>query len=299
MSYYAEVPGVIFDIQRVGPSTGLPTRTAQGDITLAALNSHGDTKHVLLIPASVGECYEMAMEAFDLAERLQTLIFVMSDLDLGMNTWMSEPFSYPTGSIDRGKLLTPEVVQRMGGQFGRYLDVDGDGIPYRSIPGDGLPSYFARGSGHNAKGQYSERPDDYQNNLDRLARKFETAKTMVPKPDVDEQADAEIGIVAYGTSHWAVEESRDQLAREQGVKTSYLRLQAYPFTPELAEFISTLQPGLRRRTESRCADARADQNRPSGRSRGALPERVALQRPADRRAVDHGRRARAGRTAGA
>jgi 2-oxoglutarate ferredoxin oxidoreductase subunit alpha len=178
------------------------------------------------------------MDAFDLAERLQTLVFVMSDLDLGMNTWMSEPFPYPTGPIDRGKVLTREVVQKMGGQFGRYLDVDGDGIPYRSIPGDGMPSYFARGSGHNAKGQYSERPDDYQNNLDRLARKFETAKKMVPKPAVDEQEGAEIGIVAYGTSHWAVEESRDQLAREQGLKTSYLRLKAYPFTPELAEFIS-------------------------------------------------------------
>jgi 2-oxoglutarate/2-oxoacid ferredoxin oxidoreductase subunit alpha len=237
LSYYAEVPGVIFDIQRVGPSTGLPTRTAQGDITLAALNSHGDTKHVLLLPASVDECYQMAMDAFDLAERLQTLVFVMSDLDLGMNTWMSEPFPYPTKPIDRGKLLTPEVVKRMGGQFGRYLDIDGDGIPYRSIPGDGQPAYFARGSGHNARGQYSERPDDYQNNLDRLARKFETAKTMVPKPIVDEQPGAEIGFVAYGTSHWAVEESRDQLTRENGLKTSYLRLRGYPFTPELAAFV--------------------------------------------------------------
>jgi 2-oxoglutarate ferredoxin oxidoreductase subunit alpha len=238
LSYYAEVPGVVFDIQRVGPSTGLPTRTSQGDITLAALNSHGDTKHVLLIPASVDECYQMAMDAFDLAERLQTLIFVMSDLDLGMNTWMADPFPYPTKPLDRGKLLTPEAVQRMGGQFGRYLDIDGDGIPYRSIPGDGMPAYFCRGSGHNAKGQYSERPDDYQNNLDRLARKFETAKTLVPKPIADVQAGAEIGIVAYGTSHWAVDESRDQLTREYGLKTSYLRLRAYPFTSELSDFIA-------------------------------------------------------------
>jgi 2-oxoglutarate ferredoxin oxidoreductase subunit alpha len=238
LAYYAEVPGVIFDIQRVGPSTGLPTRTSQGDITLAALSSHGDTKHVLIIPASVGECYEMAMDAFDLAERLQTVVFVMSDLDLGMNTWMSEPFPYPTRPLDRGKLLTEEAIRRMGGQFGRYQDIDGDGIPYRSIPGDGMPAYFCRGSGHNARGQYSERPDDYQNNLDRLARKFETAKTMVPKPVVDAPDGAEIGFIAYGTSHWAVEESRDQLARENGLKTSYLRLRAYPFTPELEAFIA-------------------------------------------------------------
>lgn len=238
LAYYAEVPGVVFDIQRVGPSTGLPTRTAQGDITLAALNSHGDTKHVLLLPASVDECYQMAMDAFDLAERLQTLVFVMSDLDLGMNTWMADPFPYPTKPLDRGKLLTAEAVERMGGQFGRYLDIDGDGIPYRSIPGDGMPAYFCRGSGHNAKGQYSERPDDYANNMDRLARKFETAKTLVPKPVVDAQAGAEIGIVAFGTSHWAVEESRDQLAREYGIKASYLRVRAYPFTPELSDFIA-------------------------------------------------------------
>src|ERR687886_653279 len=146
LAYYAEAPAVIFDIQRVGPSTGLPTRTAQGDILKAAMLSHGDTKHILLIPASPEECYTMAMEAFDLAERFQTLCFVMMDLDLGMNNWMSDPFAYPTKPINRGKLLTKEKLQQLG-EWGRYRDVDGDGIPYRTIPGDKMPAYFARGSG--------------------------------------------------------------------------------------------------------------------------------------------------------
>src|SRR3954471_9282434 len=175
LAYYAEVPGVVFDIQRVGPSTGLPTRTAQGDISFAALLSHGDTKQILIMPASVEECFEMAQDAFDLAERFQQLVFVMSDLDLGMNTWMSAPFTYPERVYDRGKVLTAENVKELGADWGRYRDVDGDGIPYRTLPATGMPSYFTRGSGHNEKGQYSERPDDYQRNVDRLARKHETA----------------------------------------------------------------------------------------------------------------------------
>jgi 2-oxoglutarate ferredoxin oxidoreductase subunit alpha len=236
LAYYAEVPGVVFDIQRVGPSTGLPTRTAQGDILKAAMLSHGDTKHILLIPASVEECYTMAMEAFDLAERFQSLVFVLSDLDLAMNTWMSAPFKYPEGPIDRGKLLDEATLKRLGA-WGRYQDVDGDGIPYRTIPGDGMPVYFTRGSGHNEKGQYSERPDDYVNNMDRLARKFETARRHVPKPEVVDAPGAEIGIVAFGSSHWAVAESRDQLDRESGVRSGYLRLRAYPFTEELSAFV--------------------------------------------------------------
>jgi 2-oxoglutarate ferredoxin oxidoreductase subunit alpha len=237
LAYYAEIPGVVFDIQRVGPSTGLPTRTAQGDIASAALLSHGDTKQILLIPTSVEECYEMAMDAFDLAERFQQLVFVMSDLDLGMNTWMSRPFVYPERALDRGKVLDAESVKRLGAEWGRYKDVDGDGIPYRSIPGTGMPAYFTRGSGHNARGQYSERPDDYQNNVDRLARKFETAKKFVPPPIV-EDAEAEIGIIAYGTSHWAIEECRAQLDREAGIKSAYMRVRAYPFTAEVDAFIA-------------------------------------------------------------
>ena len=236
LAYYAEVPGVVFDIQRVGPSTGLPTRTAQGDMLSTALLSHGDTRQLMLIPASVEECYTMAMEAFDLAERFQTLVFVMSDLDLGMNTWMSKTFAYPERPLDRGKVLDAGTLARLG-SWGRYKDVDGDGIPFRTIPGTDMPAYFTRGSGHNEKGQYSERPDDYVNNMDRLARKFETARQHVPKPEVVHEDGAEIGIIGYGTSHWAIEESRTQLKREFNVTTGYLRLRAYPFTAELEQFL--------------------------------------------------------------
>src|SRR2546427_2303987 len=203
LAYYAESPAVIFDVKRVGPSTGLPTRTAQGDILMAAFLSHGDTKHLMIIPSSVEECYTMSQEAFDLAEKFQTPIFVKMALDLGMTNWMWEGFKYPDKPINRGKLLTPEVVATLG-EWGRYKDVDGDGIPYRTIPGDGMPSSFTRGSGHNAKGQYSERPDDYVENLDRLLRKFETARTWVPKPEIDAVAGAKIGLIGYGTSHWPI-----------------------------------------------------------------------------------------------
>jgi 2-oxoglutarate ferredoxin oxidoreductase subunit alpha len=236
LAYYAETPAVIFDVQRVGPSTGLPTRTAQGDMLFTAFLSHGDTKHMMLIPASVEECYTMALDAFDLAEQFQTPVFVMLDLDLGMNNWMSEGFKYPDKPINRGKLLTPEILKKLG-EWGRYRDVDGDGIPYRTIPGDGMAPYFTRGSGHNAKGQYSERPDDYVENMDRLSRKFETARKHVPAPVVEQVAGAEIGFIAYGTSHWAVTESRDQLREETDVKTSYFRLRGYPFNDELARFV--------------------------------------------------------------
>ncbi len=237
LAYYAETPAVIFDVQRVGPSTGLPTRTAQGDMVQAAFLSHGDTKHIMLIPCSVEECYQMAQDAFELAEMFQTPIFVMMDLDLGMNNWMSDAFKYPTTPINRGKLLTAEKLKELGDGWGRYKDVDGDGIPYRTIPGDGMPSYFTRGSGHNAKGQYSERPDDYVENMDRLSRKFETARKHVPAPVVQSNPKAKIGLIGYGTSHFATEESRDQLLEETKVETSYFRLRAYPFTPELASFI--------------------------------------------------------------
>ena len=236
LGYYAEVPAVIFDIQRVGPSTGLPTRTAQGDVLTTAFLSHGDTRHLMLFPASVEECYSMAIEAFDLAERFQTPVFVMSDLDLGMNTWMSKAFEYPKKPLDRGKVLDQETLDRIG-RFGRYRDVDGDGIPYRSIPGDDMPAFFCRGSGHNEWAQYSERPDDYKDNVDRLARKFETARNWVPEPVVEINRKASIGIVAYGTTHWAIVESRDQLLTEADLQTSYYRVCAYPFRAALESFI--------------------------------------------------------------
>ena len=237
LGYYAEVPGVIFDIQRCGPSTGLPTRTGQQDILSTAFLSHGDTKHPMLLPGSAAECYSMAIEAFDLAETLQSPIFVMSDLDLGMNIWMSEPFPYPTKPLDRGKRLTSEKLAALG-EFGRYRDVDGDGVPYRTVPGDGLPAYFARGSGHNEKAGYSEREDDYANNLERLSRKFETARQFLPKPIVElQEGDGGVGLIAYGTTHWAIVETRDQLRSEEALETSYLRLRAFPFADEVWEFI--------------------------------------------------------------
>jgi 2-oxoglutarate ferredoxin oxidoreductase subunit alpha len=237
LAYYAEVPGVIWDIQRVGPSTGLPTRTAQGDILSTAFLSHGDTKHILLIPSSAEECFTMAQDAFELAEQFQTLIFVMSDLDLAMNNWMADPFEYPEKPISRGKILDRDDLDRLGG-FARYKDVDGDGIPFRTLPGTDHPSaaYFTRGSGHNERSQYSERPDDFENNMARLDRKFETARQFVPRPEVVMNG-SEIGILGYGTSHWALIESRDQLRKEYKTETDYLRLRAYPFTNEVHDFI--------------------------------------------------------------
>jgi 2-oxoglutarate/2-oxoacid ferredoxin oxidoreductase subunit alpha len=239
LGYYAELPGVIFDVQRTGPSTGLPTRTSQADLTFVAGLSHGDTKHVILLPGTVKECYEFALEAFELAEQLQTPIFVLSDLDLGMNNWMSEPFDYPEKPISRGKVLDAKQLEELGG-FGRYKDVDGDGIPYRTLPGTDHPAaaYFTRGSGHNEKALYSERPEDYENNMLRLARKFETAKMLVPKPTLEGTGKEKVGIIAFGTSHWAVVESRDQLDRECHIATDYLRVKAFPFTQAIHDFVA-------------------------------------------------------------
>ena len=238
LGYFAEIPGVIFDVQRVGPSTGMPTRTMQGDLLSTAYLSHGDTKHVLLLPGSVTECYEFAMEAFDLAEQLQTPVFILSDLDLGMNNWMSEPFAYPEKPLNRGKVLDAEELTKLGG-FARYKDVDGDAIPYRTLPGTDHPqaAYFTRGSGHNDKALYTERPDEYQAIMERLARKFETARQYVPKPVVD-TGKSKIGLLAFGTSDFAIVESRDQLRKEYNFETDYLRVRAFPFTPEVHEFIA-------------------------------------------------------------
>ena len=235
--YYAEIPAVIWDIQRIGPSTGLPTRTSQADIQFVYSMSHGDTRHVVLLPSSVRDCYEFGMKAFDLAERLQTPIFVLSDLDLGMNNWMSEPFSYPEKPWDRGKVLTDEELAKLP-RFERYRDVDGDGIPYRTLPGvrDPRGAYFTRGSGHDEAARYTESPETYQRVMDRLARKLETAKTLVPPPVVEEDERAEVGLIAFGSTHWAIVEARDQL-RAQGIPTGYLLLKALPFTPHLKRFV--------------------------------------------------------------
>ncbi len=239
LGYFAEIPGVIFDIQRVGPSTGMPTRTMQGDLLAIAYLSHGDTKHVMLLPASVNECYQFAMEAFDLAEQLQTPVFVLSDLDIGMNNWMSDPFVYPEKPLNRGKVLSREDLERLGG-FERYKDVDGDAIPYRTLPGTDHPkaAYFTRGSGHNEKALYTERPDEYQGLMERLGRKFETARTLVPPPEVVQTGKSKIGLIAFGSSDFAVRESRDQLKKEYGLETDYMRLRAFPFSPDVHAFVA-------------------------------------------------------------
>lgn len=238
--YFTEIPTVIFDVQRVGPSTGLPTRTSQADLMSTYLLSHGDTKHPVLLPGSVAECFEMAVEAFNLAERLQQPIFVLSDLDLGMNNWMSEPFKYPTAPMDRGKVLSKEDLERLGG-FARYKDVDGDGIPYRTIPGTEHPkaAYFTRGSGHNEEALYSERSSDYVKLMDRLNKKTETARAIVPQPVIDKVSGAKVGIIAFGSSDFAVEESRDQL-KEAKVPTNYFRLRALPVAAEVVDFVKSL-----------------------------------------------------------
>ncbi len=238
LSYFAEIPAVIWDIQRMGPSTGLPTRVSQGDVLKAYFLSHGDTKHVCLLPGDMQECFEFGWTAFDLAERLQTLILCLSDLDLGMNLWMTEPFEYPDKPFDRGKVLNAQDIARMGG-FARYKDVDNDGIGYRTLPGTDNPlaAYFTRGTGHNDNALYSERPDDWENNLKRLRVKHDTARKIVPQP-VDDIADsAEIGIIAYGSSNPGVIEARDILAHE-GIKTSYQRLRALPLGDATQEFLA-------------------------------------------------------------
>ena len=241
LAYYGEIPAVIFDVQRVGPSTGLPTRTMQGDLLAVAFLSHGDTKQIMLLPGSVQECCEFATESFNIAEQFQAPVFVLLDLDLGMNNWMADPFPYPTTPIHRGKVLDAAALEKLkqdGKTFERYRDVDGDGIPYRTLPGTEHPmgAYFTRGSGHNEKAQYSEKPHDYVNNVDRLARKFETAKKFVPAPIIQGDASAEIGVIAFGTTDCPMREATDQLSAE-GVKIEYLRIRAYPFADTIQKFI--------------------------------------------------------------
>jgi 2-oxoglutarate ferredoxin oxidoreductase subunit alpha len=237
LSYYSEIPAVVWDIQRMGPSTGLPTRVSQGDITSAYLLSHGDSKHIVLFPGTIVECYEDGKTALDLAEELQTLVFVLSDLDLGMNQWMSPPFEYPSEPLKRGKVLTAQQLDELSERWGRYKDVDGDGIPYRTLPGNTNPksAYFTRGSGHNAFAAYTERSDDYEHNMERLNRKFQTARTMVPKPLVDEPAGAKVAFLTIGTNEPGLIEARDYL-REHGTETAYMRVRALPFSQEVRDF---------------------------------------------------------------
>ena len=238
LCYFAEIPAVIVDVQRMGPSTGLPTRTSQGDMLKAYNLSHGDCKHVLLIPGNARECYEFSMAALDLAEHLQTLVLVMSDLDLGMNKWLSDPFGFPEAPLNRGKVLDAAALDKVE-KFARYRDVDGDGIPYRTLPGTDHPkaAYFTRGTGHTETAAYSETPANWQQNMDRLERKFDTARGLVPAPIVDEVEGATVALMAYGSSDLAVEEARAMLRERHGIATNYLRLRALPASAAVRDYL--------------------------------------------------------------
>jgi 2-oxoglutarate/2-oxoacid ferredoxin oxidoreductase subunit alpha len=239
LGYFAEIPGVIFDVQRTGPSTGMPTRTSQADLLSTAFLSHGDTKHVVLLPGSVTECFEFGYEAFNLAERIQTPVFVLTDLDLGMNNWMSDPFAYPDKPLDRGKVLTKEDLDRLG-SFARYRDVDGDAIGWRTLPGTPHPkaAYFTRGSGHNDAAQYTEKSPEYVAVMERLSRKFENARKLVPAPIVVSDSKSKIGMIAYGSTDFALRESLDQIKKQYGQDVDYMRIRAYPFAHEIHDFVA-------------------------------------------------------------
>jgi len=243
LAYFTEVPVVVWDVQRVGPSTGLPTRTSQGDLTQVYFHSHGDSQFIILLPSSMKECFEFGWRAFDIAERLQSPVMILSDLDLGMNQWMSEKFDYPDQPMDRGKILWEEdleaLLQNRNGDWGRYLDIDGDGIPYRTVPGNRHPrsAYFTRGTGHDEYSRYSEDPENWERGLDRLAKKFRTARKYVPKPIVSCMDCANFGIISMGSTDPAVEEARALLVKENKIPTDYLRVRAIPFTDEITEFI--------------------------------------------------------------
>lgn len=241
LAYYAEVPCVIWDVQRVGPSTGLPTRTQQGDLTQAYFNGHGDTQFVMLIPGSVSECFEFGWRALDVAERLQTPVIVMSDLDLGMNQWMTKKFEYPDRPMDRGKVLWEKDIEALvnaNKEWGRYLDIDGDGIPYRTVAGNKHPrsAYFARGTGHDEFGRYSEEPEVWERVLDRIARKIQNSTKYLPAPVLTSDGKCDIGIIVTGSAEPAVMEAHDQL-EQKGIATDILRIRSIPFHAEVEDFL--------------------------------------------------------------
>ncbi|MFQ5850805.1 MAG: 2-oxoacid:acceptor oxidoreductase subunit alpha [Candidatus Binatia bacterium] len=238
LAYFAEIPGVFFIVQRGGPSTGLPTRTQQGDILSMYTCSHGDTRHIILIPHDMNSCFDLARRSFDFAERFQTPVFVMMDLDLGMNLWGSDPLKLVKEPFDRGKVLSAEQLEKLDGRFRRYFDVDGDGIPQRTIPGNRHPEapYFARGSGHDADARYTEDEKVYKETLDRLRRKFETAREYVPKPIVEMTGGVKTGVICFGSSYEPTREARDRF-RASGLKTNHLLLRALPLTAEVREFL--------------------------------------------------------------
>ncbi len=240
LSYFAEIPAVIFDVQRGGPSTGMPTRTQQSDILSAAYASHGDTKHVLLLPEGPGECFEMGAQAFDLADRLQTMVFVMLDLDMGMNEWLVEPFKWDDSrSLDHGKVMTAEMLEA-GADFGRYKDVDGDGIPYRTLPAThpSRGAYFTRGTSRDPYARYSEEGAVYVDNMERLLRKFDTARTLVPAPILRKAPkQTSYGVIYYGSTSPAMDEALAGL-EAQDLNVDALRIRAFPFPGEVFDFIA-------------------------------------------------------------
>jgi 2-oxoglutarate ferredoxin oxidoreductase subunit alpha len=237
LAYFAEVPVVVWDVVRMGPSTGLPTRTAQSDLSFISHIGHGDTDSVILLPGDINECFEFGWKAFDIAERLQTPVYVVIDMDFGMNQWMTEPFRYPETPMDRGKILWEEDLEKIT-DFGRYKDLDGDGIPYRTVPGNRHPrsAYFTRGTGHDDHAKYSEDPNVWHANMERLKQKFQTARQYVPQPVLHGEG-SPVGIIAFGSTDPAIEEGRYQMEQEAGLKTDYMRVRALPCTPEVGEFI--------------------------------------------------------------
>jgi len=240
LAYFAEIPLVLWDVQRVGPSTGLPTRTAQCDLNLNYFLGHGDTNQLILIPSTVNECFEFGWKAFDFAEEFQTPVIVLSDLDLGMNLWMTKRFEYPDQPIDRGKILWEEDLAKFEDEWGRYLDVDGDGIPYRTVMGNTheKAAYFTRGTGHDEFGNYSEDPDVWQRNLDRVKKKIDSARERLPEPVFRMFDTAEVGLIAMGSTEPAVKEAQDRL-KEMGIPTDYMRIRALPFSNDVLEFVQS------------------------------------------------------------
>ncbi len=240
LAYYAEVPVVVWDVQRIGPSTGLPTRTSQADLTFVNSMGHGDTQSVILLPGSVDECFEFGWRAFDIAEQLQAPVFVLSDLDMGMNQWMSKPFQYPDRPMQRGKVLTEKDLEELKGNWGRYLDKDGDGIAYRTFPGNRHPmsSYFTRGTGHDEYARYTEDSSVWLKNMDRLKRKYETARQYVPAPILYTKSGATVGVIGFGSTEAAILEAVYQLETEQGISADFLRVRALPFTQEVTDFVN-------------------------------------------------------------
>jgi 2-oxoglutarate ferredoxin oxidoreductase subunit alpha len=239
LAYYAEIPVVLWDIQRIGPSTGLPTRTSQADLSFVIGMGHGDSDSIVLLPGNINECFDFGWQSFDVAERFQTPVFVLSDLDMGMNQWMSKPFEYPNVPMDRGKVLSEKDLEELKGNWGRYLDKDDDGIPYRTLPGNKHPlaSYFTRGTGHDEYAKYTEDAETFQRNMLRLKKKFVTARRHLPGPVIFNGSNAGAAIIAYGSTEAAINEARDQLSNEYGIQTDFMRVRAFPFGPEVDEFV--------------------------------------------------------------